>query len=315
MERIRSLRPRRILEIGVGSGLLLSKLAPDAEAYWATDFAAPVIRKIGRGAAPGPGAGRQGHAPRPARRRPDRAARRRLLRHHRHQLRHPVLPEHRLPDLGDPGRDGACSPPAARCSSATSATCGSPAPSRREIQAGEGRHGRRAGPGRRTRPAPGEGTPRRPRLLHHPRLRRRPAHQAGPPPQRAHPLPLRRRPVRRRARPAVDGRPAVPYVDRATPPPTSATWPTCWPTAPVRLTGIPDARIGAAGGVDPETLRDLAAGLGHRVLTTWSGQPGTYDAVFVTGEVPRADRRALPPRRRSGPVRQLTRQPPATPTA
>ncbi|WP_327371688.1 non-ribosomal peptide synthetase [Streptomyces sp. NBC_01217] len=45
--RIRELRPRRILEIGVGSGLLLSRLAPDAEAYWATDFAAPVIRKLG----------------------------------------------------------------------------------------------------------------------------------------------------------------------------------------------------------------------------------------------------------------------------
>ncbi|MFK0286703.1 non-ribosomal peptide synthase/polyketide synthase [Streptomyces sp. NPDC090499] len=45
--RIRALNPRRILEIGVGSGLLLSRLAPDAEEYWATDFAAPVIRKIG----------------------------------------------------------------------------------------------------------------------------------------------------------------------------------------------------------------------------------------------------------------------------
>ncbi|WP_405987032.1 amino acid adenylation domain-containing protein [Streptomyces sp. NBC_00872] len=47
VERIRELRPRRILEIGVGSGLLLSQLAPAAEAYWATDFAEPVIRKIG----------------------------------------------------------------------------------------------------------------------------------------------------------------------------------------------------------------------------------------------------------------------------
>lgn len=46
VERIRELRPRRILEIGVGSGLLLSQLAPEAEAYWATDFAEPVIRKI-----------------------------------------------------------------------------------------------------------------------------------------------------------------------------------------------------------------------------------------------------------------------------
>ncbi|MFE1960293.1 amino acid adenylation domain-containing protein [Streptomyces sp. NPDC059479] len=47
VERIGELRPRRILEIGVGSGLLLSQLAPAAEAYWATDFAEPVIRKIG----------------------------------------------------------------------------------------------------------------------------------------------------------------------------------------------------------------------------------------------------------------------------
>ncbi|WP_019059449.1 non-ribosomal peptide synthase/polyketide synthase [Streptomyces prunicolor] len=47
LARIGSLKPRRILEIGVGSGLLLSRLAPDSEAYWATDFAAPVIRKIG----------------------------------------------------------------------------------------------------------------------------------------------------------------------------------------------------------------------------------------------------------------------------
>jgi amino acid adenylation domain-containing protein/non-ribosomal peptide synthase protein (TIGR01720 family) len=47
VERIRELRPRRVLEIGVGSGLLLSRLAPDAEAYWATDFAAPVMRKLG----------------------------------------------------------------------------------------------------------------------------------------------------------------------------------------------------------------------------------------------------------------------------
>ncbi|MFC1433676.1 non-ribosomal peptide synthase/polyketide synthase [Streptacidiphilus sp. N1-3] len=46
--RIRELRPRRILEIGVGSGLLLARLAPEAEAYWATDFAAPVIRKLGQ---------------------------------------------------------------------------------------------------------------------------------------------------------------------------------------------------------------------------------------------------------------------------
>ncbi|MEV0604832.1 amino acid adenylation domain-containing protein [Polymorphospora rubra] len=44
--RIRELRPRRVLEIGCGTGLLLSKLAPDCESYWGTDFAAPVIDKL-----------------------------------------------------------------------------------------------------------------------------------------------------------------------------------------------------------------------------------------------------------------------------
>ncbi|GAA0235496.1 amino acid adenylation domain-containing protein [Cryptosporangium japonicum] len=46
VERIRALRPRRVLEIGVGSGLLLSRLAPEVAEYWGTDFAAPVIRKL-----------------------------------------------------------------------------------------------------------------------------------------------------------------------------------------------------------------------------------------------------------------------------
>ncbi|MFD1117694.1 amino acid adenylation domain-containing protein, partial [Sphaerisporangium aureirubrum] len=55
VERILALRPRRVLEIGVGSGLLLSRLAPRAEAYWATDFAAPVIRKLGADLSRDPG--------------------------------------------------------------------------------------------------------------------------------------------------------------------------------------------------------------------------------------------------------------------
>ncbi|MEV6824241.1 amino acid adenylation domain-containing protein [Amycolatopsis sp. NPDC051102] len=45
--RIRELRPRRVLEIGVGSGLLLTELAPHCEAYWGTDFSAEVITSLG----------------------------------------------------------------------------------------------------------------------------------------------------------------------------------------------------------------------------------------------------------------------------
>ncbi|SOD82079.1 non-ribosomal peptide synthetase [Streptomyces sp. Ag109_G2-15] len=44
--RVRALRPRRVLEIGVGSGLLLGPLAPEAEEYWGTDFSAPVIERL-----------------------------------------------------------------------------------------------------------------------------------------------------------------------------------------------------------------------------------------------------------------------------
>lgn len=44
--RIRELSPIRLLEIGVGTGLLLSRLAPDCETYWGTDFSVPVIDKL-----------------------------------------------------------------------------------------------------------------------------------------------------------------------------------------------------------------------------------------------------------------------------
>ncbi|MGP3948727.1 amino acid adenylation domain-containing protein [Streptomyces sp. 7N604] len=46
VERIRALGPRRVLEIGVGSGLLLSQLAGATETYWATDFSAAVIERL-----------------------------------------------------------------------------------------------------------------------------------------------------------------------------------------------------------------------------------------------------------------------------
>ncbi|CAM3698150.1 amino acid adenylation domain-containing protein [Kibdelosporangium persicum] len=46
VERIRSLRPRRILEIGVGNGLLLSRLAAGCESYWGTDFSSSAIADL-----------------------------------------------------------------------------------------------------------------------------------------------------------------------------------------------------------------------------------------------------------------------------
>ncbi|MEW1865594.1 amino acid adenylation domain-containing protein [Streptomyces sp. NPDC088194] len=41
--RILALRPRRVLEVGVGAGLLLSQIAPHCDSYWATDFSATAI--------------------------------------------------------------------------------------------------------------------------------------------------------------------------------------------------------------------------------------------------------------------------------
>ncbi|WP_302216612.1 non-ribosomal peptide synthase/polyketide synthase [Streptomyces sp. JUS-F4] len=46
--RVREFGPRRLLEIGVGSGLLLARLAAECEQYWATDFSANVIGRLER---------------------------------------------------------------------------------------------------------------------------------------------------------------------------------------------------------------------------------------------------------------------------
>ncbi|MFZ3561264.1 amino acid adenylation domain-containing protein [Streptomyces sp. BH055] len=46
VEQIRGLRPIRVLEIGVGSGLLLGQLVPDVEEYWGTDFSQVVIDRL-----------------------------------------------------------------------------------------------------------------------------------------------------------------------------------------------------------------------------------------------------------------------------
>ncbi|MFD7665091.1 amino acid adenylation domain-containing protein [Streptomyces sp. NPDC059788] len=41
--RVRDLRPRRVLEIGVGTGLLLARIAPHCESYWGTDLSAEAV--------------------------------------------------------------------------------------------------------------------------------------------------------------------------------------------------------------------------------------------------------------------------------
>ncbi|SFL53980.1 non-ribosomal peptide synthetase [Streptomyces pini] len=46
VDRIRALRPARLLEIGVGTGLLLSELAPECVAYHGTDLSAQVIETL-----------------------------------------------------------------------------------------------------------------------------------------------------------------------------------------------------------------------------------------------------------------------------
>ncbi|MEU2830808.1 amino acid adenylation domain-containing protein [Streptomyces lavendulae] len=54
VERIRCRSPRRVLELGVGSGLLLAHVAPHVEEYWGTDFSAATVDRLrGRVAAAG----------------------------------------------------------------------------------------------------------------------------------------------------------------------------------------------------------------------------------------------------------------------
>jgi amino acid adenylation domain-containing protein len=44
--RILELKPRRVLEIGCGSGLLLSRIASQCERYWGTDFSSAILHEL-----------------------------------------------------------------------------------------------------------------------------------------------------------------------------------------------------------------------------------------------------------------------------
>ncbi|MFJ2768446.1 amino acid adenylation domain-containing protein [Streptomyces sp. NPDC087300] len=47
VDEIRRWEPRRIIELGVGAGLLLSQLVSEVDEYWGTDFSGPVIERLG----------------------------------------------------------------------------------------------------------------------------------------------------------------------------------------------------------------------------------------------------------------------------
>ncbi|WP_423834092.1 amino acid adenylation domain-containing protein [Streptomyces manipurensis] len=46
VDRIRALRPKRVLEIGMGTGLLLAKIAPECESYWGTDISPRIVEGV-----------------------------------------------------------------------------------------------------------------------------------------------------------------------------------------------------------------------------------------------------------------------------
>ena len=48
LARLRLLEPRRVLEIGCGTGMILFGLAPQAEVYYASDFSQPVVAQLRR---------------------------------------------------------------------------------------------------------------------------------------------------------------------------------------------------------------------------------------------------------------------------
>jgi SAM-dependent methyltransferase len=55
VDTVMSLRPRRVLEIGAGSGLILSRVAPSCEQYWATDLSGEAVDLLAHAVGSEPG--------------------------------------------------------------------------------------------------------------------------------------------------------------------------------------------------------------------------------------------------------------------
>ncbi|MFD9134802.1 amino acid adenylation domain-containing protein [Streptomyces bottropensis] len=302
VERIRELGPRRILEIGVGSGLLLSKLAPDAEAYWATDFAAPVIRKLTEGVRSDPAlAGKVELRCQPAEVTDglptgyfDTVVINSVVQYfpsldHLHQVVRGAL------DLLAPGgalflgdirdlrqaRVFQAGIQAARADAHTE-----PESLRRAVERGLALEKEllvdpdwftTLGVGVDLRTKAGR---------HHNELTRY-----------RYDVVL----YEGDAGLCLDDVPAVVWTGR------DALLARLDGTTPLRVRGVPDARTAgdlaglraldtgrptavAATGVEPEDLRETAEARGYRLLTTWSAEPGSYEAVFVSGDLdPGAD--------------------------
>ncbi|MFE0627637.1 non-ribosomal peptide synthase/polyketide synthase [Streptomyces sp. NPDC058864] len=272
LARIRELRPRRVLEIGVGSGLLLSRLAPDAEAYWATDFAAPVIRKIGE----------------ELRRDPELAA--------KVELR--CRPADDLEGLPAGYFDTIVInsviqyfPSAAYLESVVRGAMALLAPGG-ALFVGDVRNLRlartfhteiqhaRGTDGAEFERAVERGLRLEKELLVDPDFFAHLGHGLDLRTKRGH----HHNELTRHRYDAVlyRGEPAVRLGDEP-----ETVWSPGLPErlreerpARLRVTGVPDGRV-RPDGVDPETLHDLGSGLGYRVLTTWGAETGTYEAVFV----------------------------------
>ncbi|MEW2131539.1 non-ribosomal peptide synthase/polyketide synthase [Streptomyces sp. NPDC005435] len=272
LARITALRPRRVLEIGVGSGLLLSGIAPDVEAYWATDFAAPVIRKIGEEL--------HSHAPELAAKVELRCRRAEdftglptgyfdtivinSVVQYFPSIDHLTTVIQGAMDLLAPG--GALFVGDVRNLRHARLF-------HTEIQRARGLEGaeleRAVERGLRLEKELLVDPDYFTTLGHHVDLRTKRGHHHNELTRHRYDVVL------------YQGEPDV-FVDGLPP--------VAWPgvadleqrlvDGPLRVTGVPDGRT-VAGGVDPESLHELGARTGHQVLTTWSSEPGTYDAVFV----------------------------------